>query len=125
MTTITFGKSVKETAKSRRHARRRAAAIERDNLEGVIDAAFGVKTLSLADKRMKAQQRVKSARKASVIASGCSNRVLKAVASPSVREVKEVEFVTRENPEYRKVKTPYGQLTNARQKMRGCCIPLI
>ena len=57
--------------------------------------------------------------------SGCSNRVLKAVESPSIREVKEVEFVTRENPEYRKVNNPYGQLTNSRQKMRGCCIPLI
>lgn len=73
MTTITYGSSVKETAKSRRHARRRAAAIERDNLEGVIDAAFGVKTLSLDEKHMKAQQRVKAARKAAVIASGCSS----------------------------------------------------
>lgn len=89
MTTITYGSSVKETAKSRRHARRRAAAIERDNLEGVIDAAFGVKTLSLAEKHMKAQQRVKAARKAAVIATGCSSlKVARAINGPSVRDVK-------------------------------------
>lgn len=35
------------------------------------------------------------------------------------------EAVTRENPEYRKVKNPFGQITNARQKMRGKSIPLI
>jgi len=126
MTIITYGSSVKETAKSRRHARRRAAAIERDNLEGAIDAAFGVKTLSLDDKHMKAQLRVKAARKAAVIASGCSSlKVARAINGPSVRDVKEVEFVTRENPQYRKVKNPYGQHINARQKTRGHSIPLI
>lgn len=90
MTTITYGSSVKETAKSRRHARRRAAAIERDNLEGVIDAAFGVKTVSLAEKYMKSQQRGKAVRKAAVIASGCSSlKVARAINGPSVRDVKE------------------------------------
>lgn len=78
-----------------------------------------------AAKREQANADASLSRKIAVIASGCSNRVLKAVASPSVREVREIEFVTRENPEHRKVNNPYGQLTNARQKMRGCSIPLI
>ena len=42
MTVITYGSSVKETAKTRRHARRRAAAIERDSICSIIDAAFGI-----------------------------------------------------------------------------------
>ncbi|ARF50003.1 hypothetical protein [Pantoea stewartii] len=33
------------------------------------------------------------------------------------------EAVTRENPEYRKVKNPFGQITNARQRIRGKSIP--
>lgn len=43
MATIIYGKSVapRENAKSRRLARRREAAIERDALCAVIDAAFG------------------------------------------------------------------------------------
>ena len=41
MTVITYGTSVKETAKTRRHARRRAVAIDRERIESIIDAAFG------------------------------------------------------------------------------------
>lgn len=67
-------------------------------------------------------------RKIEATLSGCSDRVLKAVTqAPNwrVKAEKEVEFVSRENPAYRKVNNPYGQITNARQKMRGKSIPLI
>ncbi|AXU94210.1 hypothetical protein CI789_02580 [Erwinia persicina] len=88
-------------AKQRRRERLRASAIERE-----------------ADIRLM--------RKIAVIASGCSSlKVARAINGPSVRDVKEAEFVTRENPQYRKVNNPYGQHINARQKMRGCSIPLI
>jgi hypothetical protein len=56
---------------------------------------------------------------------GCSNSVFRAVTAPNWRVKAEPEFVTREDPEYRKVKNPHGQITNARQKMRGKSIPLI
>lgn len=59
------------------------------------------------------------------LSEGCTAKVARAINGPSVRDVKEVEFVTRENPQYRKVKNPYGQHINARQKMRGHSIPLI
>jgi len=42
MTVITYGTSVKETAKTRRHARRRAMAIDRERIESIIDTAFGI-----------------------------------------------------------------------------------
>lgn len=88
-------------AKQRRRERLRASAIERE-----------------ADIRLM--------RKIAVIASGCSSmKVARAINGPSVRDVKEVEFVTREDPQYRKVKNPYGQHINARQKQRGYSIPLI
>lgn len=88
-------------AKQRRRERLRASAIERE-----------------ADIRLM--------RKIAVIASGCSSlKVARAINGPSVRDVKETEFVTRENPQYRKVNNPFGQHINARQKMRGCSIPLI
>ena len=41
MTVITYGTSVKETAKTRRHSRRRAVAMDRERIESIIDAAFG------------------------------------------------------------------------------------
>lgn len=41
MTVITYGTSVKENAKSRRHARRRAVAMDRERIESIIDTAFG------------------------------------------------------------------------------------
>ncbi|WP_158784124.1 hypothetical protein [Pantoea sp. BAV 3049] len=60
---------------------------------------------------------------------GCSGRVLKAVNSTEykmkMRSKPVPEAVSRENPEYRKVNNPYGQIMNARQKMRGKSIPLI
>ena len=65
-------------------------------------------------------------RKIEATLSGCSINVLTAVtAAPNWRNRAEPEFVTQENPEYRKVNNPYGQLTNARQKQRGFSIPLI
>lgn len=89
------------TAKSRYKARRAAKIAERRD-----DEALG--------------------RKVAAIASGCSSmKVARAINGPSVRDVKEVEFVTRENPQYRKVNNPYGQHINARQKQRGYSIPLI
>lgn len=42
MTVITYGTSVKETAKTRRHARRRAVAMDRERIESIIDTAFGI-----------------------------------------------------------------------------------
>lgn len=89
MTTITYGSSVKETAKSRRHARRRAAAIERDNLEGVIDAAFGIRALSAAEERERVAKRKDAIKKWAVVESGCSSlKVARAINGPSVRDVK-------------------------------------
>ncbi len=79
-----------------------------------------------AAKREKLEQDAMLARKIAVIASGCSSlKVARAINGPNVRDVKADEFVTHENPRYRKVKNPYGQHINARQKMRGCSIPLI
>lgn len=112
MTVITYGTSVKENAKSRRHARRRAVAIERDSLNAIIDAALNVEPAIEAAEARKP-----------------IDRVCKALASTDYKmnlRVKPVpEALTRENPEYRKVKNPFGQITNARQKMRGKSIPLI
>lgn len=89
MTIITYGSSVKETAKSRRHARRRAAAIERDNLEGVIDAAFGIRALSAAEERERVAKRKDAIKKWAVVESGCSSlKVARAINGPSVRDVK-------------------------------------
>ncbi|MBV4365880.1 hypothetical protein [Erwinia phyllosphaerae] len=71
----------------------------------------------------------KFGRKVEAALTGCSDRVLKAVSCTEykmkMRSKPVPEAVTRENPEYRKVNNPYGQVTNARQKMRGKSIPLI
>ncbi|AUX93581.1 regulator [Mixta gaviniae] len=64
MTTISYGTSVAVNAKARRHARRRAAAMQREYLESIIDAAFGVSPAAAAPPR----------------------RVDKAVNLPSLRE---------------------------------------
>ncbi|ORM72400.1 hypothetical protein HA48_14690 [Pantoea wallisii] len=68
MTVITYGKSVTENAKTRRHARRRAVAIERDTICSIIDAAFGIEpeAVAVAPKHM--------------------TRVERATTSPSLRE---------------------------------------
>lgn len=79
--------------------------------------------------RAKCAAENKLGRKIEAALSGCSDRVLKAVSSTDykmkMRSKPVPEGVTRENPEYRKVNNPYGQITNARQKMRGKSIPLI
>jgi len=68
LTTITYGSSVKETAKTRRHARRRAVAVERGKLESIIDEAFGVEAVEIAPVAVKHL-----------------SRVLKAVNAPTMR----------------------------------------
>jgi hypothetical protein len=54
-----------------------------------------------------------------------SERICKALSLPGLRQPKEEQFVTRESPQYRKVRNPLGQQVNARQKMKGHSIPLI
>lgn len=70
MTVITYGKSVTENAKTRRHARRRAVAMERDTICSIIDAAFGIEpedvAVAVAPKHM--------------------TRVERATTSPSLRQ---------------------------------------
>jgi len=112
MTIITYGTSVKENAKSRRHARRRAVAIERDALNAIIDAALNVEPILEAAEARKPVDRVCKAL-------SCTDYKMNLRVKPVP------EALTRENPEYRKVKNPLGQITNARQKMRGKSIPLI
>jgi len=73
MTTITYGSSVKETAKTRRHARRRAVAIERDGLESIIDAAFGVEAVEAAPVAVKHMSRVLKAVNAPTMRSKCES----------------------------------------------------
>ncbi len=68
MTVITYGKSVTENAKTRRHARRRAVAVERDRIESIIDTAFGIEPEAVAVE-------VKHL-----------SRIEKAVISPSLRD---------------------------------------
>lgn len=67
MTVITYGTSVKENAKSRRHARRRAVAMDRERIESIIDTAFGI------------EQEVV------VVEVKHISRIEKAVSSPSLR----------------------------------------
>lgn len=112
MTVITYGASVKENAKSRRHSRRRAVAIERDSLNAIIDAALNVEPEIEAAEARKPVDRVCKAL-------SCTDYKMNLRAKPVP------EAVSREKPEYRKVKNPFGQITNARQKMRGKSIPLI
>ena len=68
MTVITYGTSVKETAKTRRHARRRAVAMDRERIESIIDTAFGIEpeVVAIEVKRI--------------------SRIEKAVISPSLRD---------------------------------------
>ncbi|MGK6325734.1 hypothetical protein ACMGEE_01355 [Erwinia sp. DT-104] len=78
--------------------------------------------------RAEKQRDARLGRKVEAALSGCSDRVLTAVnQAPNwrVKTDKEAEFVSMENPAYRKVNNPYGQITNARQKMSGKSIPLI
>jgi len=68
MTVITYGTSVKENAKSRRHARRRAVAMDRERIESIIDTAFGIEPEVVA------------------IEVKHISRIEKAVISPSLRD---------------------------------------
>ena len=68
MTVITYGTSVKETAKTRRHARRRAVAMDRERIESIIDTAFGIEPEVVA------------------IEVKLISRLEKAVISPSLRD---------------------------------------
>lgn len=79
----------------------------------------------LASDNARNRRRAKRAAERNTSVTGCTDRVLRAVTAPNWRVKAEPEFVTREDPEYRKVNNPYGQLTNARQKQRGFSIPLI
>lgn len=69
MTVITYGKSVTENAKSRRHARRRAAAMDRERIESIIEAAFGIEAVE-----------------ATPVVEHHMSRIEKAVSSPSLRD---------------------------------------
>jgi len=65
-------------------------------------------------------------RKIEAALTGCSDRVLKAVTqAPNWRgkAEKEIDLVSRENPEYRKVMNESGRQIHAKQKMRGKSIP--
>lgn len=106
MTVITYGTSVKETAKTRRHARRRAMAIDRERIESIIDTAFGIepKVVAIEVKHI--------------------SRIEKAVISPSLREKRE-EVALRISTKYQKVSNEAGRQIHAVQKIRGKSIPLI
>ena len=106
MTVITYGTSVKENAKSRRHARRRAVAMDRERIESIIDTAFGIEPEVVA------------------IQVKHISRIEKACISPSLREKRE-EVALRISTKYQKVSNEAGRQIHAVQKMRGKSIPLI
>lgn len=68
MTVITYGTSTKQSAKSRRHARRRTVAMDRERIESIIDTAFGIEPEVVA------------------IEVKHISRIEKAVISPSLRD---------------------------------------
>lgn len=75
MTVITYGQSVfAGNAKTRRHERRRAAAIERDTIGNIIDSVFGFAA-------------PEASQEASV--TGCRDRVQQALRAPNWRQPKE------------------------------------
>lgn len=75
MTVITYGQSVfAGNAKTRRHERRRAAAIERDTIGNIIDSVFGFAA-------------PEAHQEASV--TGCRDRVVQALRAPNWRQPKE------------------------------------
>ncbi|WP_337036409.1 hypothetical protein [Pantoea agglomerans] len=107
MTVITYGTSVKENAKSRRHARRRAVAMDRERIESIIDAAFGAEP--------------------EVVAIGVKHisRIEKACSSPSLRDRHEAEQPLLCNRKWHHVRPDATHVVNARQKIRGKSILLI
>jgi len=118
MTIITYGSSVKDTAKTRRHARRRAAAIERDNLESIIDAAFGVEAVAAAPVAVKRIGRIEKA----VNVSSYPRQLAKALAYHEPLAIKREE---KQRRLHEKVANEAGRQIHAVQKMRGKSIALI
>lgn len=106
MTVITYGTSVKENAKSRRHARRRAVAMDRERIESIIDTAFGIEPEVVA------------------VEAKHISRIDKACSSPSLRDRKQ-PGVNLTNTKYQKVTNEAGRQIHAVQKMRRRSIPLI
>lgn len=75
MAVITYGSSAfAGNAKTRRHERRRAAAIERDNIGNIIDTVFGISAPEASQEPG---------------ITGCKNRVEQALRAPNWREPKE------------------------------------
>lgn len=108
MSIITYGRSTKvvDNAKTRRHARRRAAAMDRESIESIIDEALGIEAAPVVAKHM--------------------SRIEKAVNSPSLRgkqvEGLRVKFCSK----YHKQPSVYGRLSgNGRQRRPGKSIPLV
>lgn len=106
MTVITYGTSTKQSAKSRRHARRRAVAMDRERIESIIDTAFGIEPEVVAVE-------VKHI-----------SRIEKACSSPSLRD-REHAGISLIRKKYQKVSNEAGRQIHAVQKMRGKSIPLI
>lgn len=106
MTVITYGTSVKENAKSRRHARRRAVAMDRERIESIIDTAFGIEPEVVA------------------IEVKHISRIEKAVISPSLRDRHE-STQNLMNRNYQKVSNEAGRQIHAVQKICGKSTPLI
>lgn len=118
MTIITYGSSVKETAKTRRHARRRAAAIERDKLENIIDVAFGIETVAAAPIAVRRISRIEKA----VNVSSYPRQLAKALAYHEPLAMKREE---KQRREHEKISNEAGRQIHAVQKVRGKSIPLI
>lgn len=106
MTVITYGTSIKENAKSRRHARRRAVAMDRERIESIIDSAFGMEPEVVA------------------IEVKHISRIEKAVTSPSLRD-REHKGSSLIRTKYLKVSNESGRQIHAVQKIRGKSTPLI
>lgn len=106
MTVITYGSSTKQSAKSRRHARRRAVALDRERIESIIDIAFGAEPEVVA------------------IEVKHISRIDKAVSSPSLRDRKQ-SAINMANTKYQKVSNEAGRQIHAVQKFRGKSISLI
>jgi hypothetical protein len=107
MTVIAYGTSVKETAKTRRHARRRAVAMDRERIESIIDTAFGIEPEVVA------------------IEVKHISRIEKALSSPSLRERREDDKPLLCGRKLHHVRPEATHIVNARQKLRGTSIPLI
>lgn len=119
MTVITYGSSSLDNAKTRRHARRRAAAMELERIGGILEAAFG---LEPEDKVEAVSKPVNRVVKAVSSAEGYGRQLQKAIGHHEPIAQKREE---KQRREHMKVRNPLGQQVNARQKIRGKSIPLI